>query len=132
MVFSCFSIGCEAAFGDHRWQQANSGVIVFRASAGVGALFHALAARLQGQEVFSRLLPTLDVIAFEQLHLNYILTEIRKAAKLGLPTLVKWGIYNPLVAYSGMFLTSAILSDTVHHATASNADLRSKLRLMAT
>lgn len=45
-------------------------------------------------------------------------------------TTVRWGIYSPLVAYSGMFLTSAVLTDTVHHATASNADLRSKLRLM--
>jgi len=45
---------------------------------------------------------------------------------------VRWGIYSPLVAYSGMFLTAAVLTGTtVHHATASNADLKRKLQLMA-
>ncbi|CAK9072727.1 Protein DD3-3 [Durusdinium trenchii] len=122
----------QAAFGDKRWQQANSGVLVFRGGAnagGVGALFHALAARLVGQEILVRLLPNRDVMAFEQLLLNYILNEVRSGPGWK-KNILRWGIYNPLVAYSGMFLTSAVLTDTVHHATASNADLQSKLRLM--
>ena len=106
--------------------------MVFRGGAnagGVGALFHALAARLVGQEILVHLLPNRDVMAFEQLLLNYILNEVRSGPGWK-KNILRWGIYNPLVAYSGMFLTSAVLTDTVHHATASNADLQSKLRLM--
>ena len=128
----------QAAFGD-RWQQANSGVLVFKPTAAVGAFYHALGARLQGQEILVRLLPTMDAVAFEQLLLNYILQQIRGLVNfteadgdISNLTTVRWGIYSPLVAYSGMFLTSAVLTDTVHHATASNADLRSKMRLMDT
>ena len=113
---------------------------MFKPTAAVGAFYHALGARLQGQEILVRLLPSMDAVAFEQLLLNYILQQIRglvnftegDMSPLSNLTTVRWGIYSPLVAYSGMFLTSAVLTDTVHHATASNADLRSKLRLMDT
>lgn len=57
----------QAAFGD-RWQQANSGVLVFKPTAAVGAFYHALGARLQGQEILVRLLPSMDAVAFEQLY----------------------------------------------------------------
>ena len=144
----------QAAFGDRRLQQANSGVVVFggrRSSvASAVAFFQALAARLQAQEVVARLLPHHDAVAFEQLLMNYVLNDIRKwkekekeeRQKEGewenelerledsTPRLVRWGIYNPLVAYAGMFLTHAVLTNTVHHATASNVDLKQKLRLM--
>lgn len=96
----------------------------------MGAFYHALAARLQGQEILVRLLPYLDSVAFEQLLLNYMLQQTRTLAKSF--NTVRWGIYSPLVAYSGMFLTAAVLTGTtVHHATASNADLKRKLQLMA-
>lgn len=130
MAFVCLYFHCwKAAFGD-RWQQANSGVLVFEPTATVGAFYHALAARLQGQEILVRLLPYLDSVAFEQLLLNYMLQQTRTLAKSF--NTVRWGIYSPLVAYSGMFLTAAVLTGTtVHHATASNADLKRKLQLMA-
>ena len=112
---------------------------MFKPTAAVGAFYHALGARLQGQEILVRLLPSLDAVAFEQLLLNYMLQQIRglvnfteAEGEMSNLTTVRWGIYSPLVAYAGMFLTAAVLTDTVHHATASNADLRSKLRLMDT
>ncbi|CAE7559269.1 DD3-3 [Symbiodinium sp. CCMP2456] len=136
----------QAAFGDGRLQQANSGVLVFggtktkkesqRSSLGsFGALLGALVSRLQSQEIFAQLLPNGEPVAFEQLHLNYVLNFIRKRAEAaerggGKMSLVRWGIYSPLVAYAGMFLTHAILTDTVHHATASNVNLKEKLRFL--
>ena len=140
----------QAAFGDGRLQQANSGVLVFgsgrktrtrrRRSSSLGrfgGLLGALVQRLQSQEILARLLPEEEPVAFEQLHLNYVLNFIRKRAEAAeaqlaerVPRLLRWGIYSPLVAYAGMFLTHAVLTDTVHHATASNVNLKEKLRFL--
>eukprot|EP00439_Symbiodinium_sp_Y106_P047664 s2514_g6.t1 len=136
----------QAAFGDGRLQQANSGVLVFGSAAGAGALgrfgafLGALVQRLQSQEVLAQLLPSSEPVAFEQLHLNYVLNFIRKHVERergergererNRLRVVRWGIYSPLVAYAGMFLTHAILTDTVHHATASNVNLKEKLRFL--
>lgn len=46
------------------------------------------------------------------------------------PSTLIWGIYNPLVAYIGMFLTTGILTTTVHHATSSRSQLKEKMRFM--
>ncbi|CAE7221783.1 DD3-3 [Symbiodinium sp. CCMP2592] len=138
----------QAAFGDGRLQQANSGVLVFGSGKGgpassqaslslgrFGALLGALVQRLQSQEVLAQLLPSSEPVAFEQLHLNYVLNFIRKHVERPKERdlqlrVVRWGIYSPLVAYAGMFLTHAILTDTVHHATASNVNLKEKLRFL--
>ena len=129
----------QAAFGDRRLQQVNSGVLVFGGQEGqealsrlsrVGSFLHALVARLQAQEVLARLLPDAEPVNFEQLQMNYILKHIRQHVEDGGRKVVRWGIYSPLVAYAGMFLTHAILTDTVHHATASNVHLKSKIRFM--
>ena len=69
-----------------------------------------------------RLFPERDFMAFEQLLLNYLLQKGSEE--------LRWAVFNPLYAHSGMFLTSAVLSDTVHHATSSSARLRDKLRFM--
>ena len=88
----------------------------------------------------AQLLPSSEPVAFEQLHLNYVLNFIRKHVERergergererNRLRVVRWGIYSPLVAYAGMFLTHAILTDTVHHATASNVNLKEKLRFL--
>ena len=124
----------QAAFGDRRLQQANSGVLVFgichEKLGRFGAFLGALVARLQAQELLAQLLPTSEPVAFEQLHMNYVLNHIRTHVETSRVEAVRWGIYSPLVAYAGMFLTHAVLSDTVHHATASNVHLKSKIRFM--
>eukprot|EP00930_Biecheleria_cincta_P034717 TRINITY_DN23956_c0_g1_i1.p1 TRINITY_DN23956_c0_g1~~TRINITY_DN23956_c0_g1_i1.p1 ORF type:complete len:500 (-),score=63.53 TRINITY_DN23956_c0_g1_i1:15-1415(-) len=129
----------QAGFGDERVQQANSGVEVFHGgSSAVESLFGAQVGRLHGSEIEAELLPTGDHMDFEQMSLNQILSRIRatsveSAASGATPemfTPIRWGIYNPLIAYTGMFLTHAVLSAKLHHATASNAKLKDKLGLM--
>ena len=143
----------QAAFGDRRLQQANSGVLVFGGEKGgatgnragkdrqhllrFASFLHALVQRLQAQELLCHLLPFSEPVAFEQLHMNYILNHIRHTVEAfedgadgNSVEAMRWGIYSPLVAYAGMFLTHAVLTDTVHHATASNVRLKQKLRFL--
>lgn len=127
----------QPGFVDERIQQANSGVVVFRGQSAVGALLSAQVARLQAFDSVTQIFPhsSYDGLEYEQLSLNYILTRIRlevsrAQASTGATQAVKFGLYNPLLAHVGMFLTHAVLSVTLHHATSSDASLRDKLRLM--
>lgn len=88
---------------------------------------HAMLARLQGTDIIWHLTGAAG-LEHDQMILNAILARVAQEHSHGS---LRWGFYNPAVAYVGMQPADTFLSLRIHHATWSAASMPEKLRLIA-
>merc|ERR1712070_459084 len=86
-------------------------------------------ARIQSTEIWGEMFSdTLNCrYDHDQIVINAILERV--SDERGSRSL-SWGIYNPFIAYTGMYAAAAPLSVRLNHATASTAKLEEKIRFM--
>ncbi|CAE7307791.1 unnamed protein product [Symbiodinium sp. CCMP2592] len=115
----------RGGFGTSKQQLVNSGVYAARMGNGASiACLLAVAARLQNQDL-------VGAVRTNQQILNFVLRDVARALKTSKATKpLQWGIYNPLLAFSGFAVTSTVLGIRLQHVTGSTVSSKDKLRMM--
>ncbi|CAE7459198.1 unnamed protein product [Symbiodinium sp. CCMP2456] len=115
----------RGGFGTNKRQLANAGVYAARAGNGANlARLLAELARLQSQDL-------VGWVRTNQQILNLVLRDVARAVATSKATKpLRWGIYNPLSAFSGFAVPSTVLGVRLHHVTGSAVSTKDKLRMM--
>ena len=116
----------RGGFGTNKQQLVNAGVYAARAGNGASsARLLAEVARFQNQDLVG------EVLWSNQQILNFVLRDVKHAVATSKATKpLRWGIYSPVVAFSGFAVASTVLSIRLHHVTGSVVSSKEKLRMM--
>ena len=115
----------RGGFGTNKRQLVNAGVYAARAGNGANlARLLAEVVKLQSQDLIGEFRTNQQI-------LNLVLRDVKRAVDKSQATKpLRWGVYSPLLAYTGFMVTSTVLSIRLHHVTGSVVSSKDKLRMM--
>ena len=115
----------RGGFGTNKRQLVNAGVYAARAGNGANlARLLAEVVKLQNQDLIGKFRTNQQI-------LNLVLRDVKRAVAKSLATKpLRWGVYSPVLAFTGFMVTSTVLSIRLHHVTGSMVSSKDKLRMM--